>query len=309
MAQASTPRAAAARPVGRQQDESPALAARAHDVTVCRALDGGCASVATDGVARAHLRCCARVTQMMSQSSVTARHAHAPRRRARSRWSRPPPLVSSPASARRTNGTISNFAGTPGAVRLRRRRRARGQALMSNPGDVAFLADGSPDRSPTRTTTASGASPRAAPSLTAAGGGSCGGPPCGDGGPADDAELDHPRGVTALPDGGYLIADTGDDRIRRVFPDGHIATVAGTTAGFGGDGGPATQAKLNHAQRHRAAARRQLPHRRHRQPPHPPRRASTARISTVAGTTPGLRRRRRPGHPGPARLAPRRRHA
>src|SRR5258705_263001 len=77
---------------------------------------------------------------------------------------------------------------------------------------------------------------------TAAGGGDCGGPPCGEGGPAGDAELNRPRGVTSMPDGGYLIADTSDHRIRRVFGDGHIATVAGGAKGFGGDGGPATRA-------------------------------------------------------------------
>jgi hypothetical protein len=52
--------------------------------------------------------------------------------------------------------------------------------------------------------------------------------------------------VAALPDGGFLIADTGNSRIRRVSPNGTITTVAGTaTAGFSGDGGPATAAQLN----------------------------------------------------------------
>ena len=40
------------------------------------------------------------------------------------------------------------------------------------------------------------------------------------------ANLNRPRGVTAMPDGGYLIADTFNDAIRRVFPDGHIETIA-----------------------------------------------------------------------------------
>jgi hypothetical protein len=67
----------------------------------------------------------------------------------------------------------------------------------------------------------------------------------GDGGPATAAALDSPYGVSVMPDGGYVIADTTNDRVRRVFPDGTIKTVAGTGAiGFSGDGGPATAATL-----------------------------------------------------------------
>ena len=67
----------------------------------------------------------------------------------------------------------------------------------------------------------------------------------GDGGPAAAATLDQPRGLAALPDGGFLVADTGNARIRRVGPDGVIATVAGTGMhGTGGDWGPATGAEL-----------------------------------------------------------------
>ena len=67
----------------------------------------------------------------------------------------------------------------------------------------------------------------------------------GDGGPATAATIDTPRGLAALPDGGFLIADTNNERIRRVWPDGHITTVAGDgVRGFAGDGGPATAAEL-----------------------------------------------------------------
>lgn len=69
----------------------------------------------------------------------------------------------------------------------------------------------------------------------------------GDGGPATAARLSVPEGVAALPDGGFLIGDSGNRRVRRVGPDGRIETIAGTgEAGHRGDGGPATAAALSH---------------------------------------------------------------
>ncbi len=67
----------------------------------------------------------------------------------------------------------------------------------------------------------------------------------GDGKAATAAELNHPHAVLPLSDGGFLVADTENNRVRRVWPDGTITTVAGTgSAGFSGDGGPATAAEL-----------------------------------------------------------------
>jgi hypothetical protein len=73
---------------------------------------------------------------------------------------------------------------------------------------------------------------------------------CGDGGSATNAQLSDPHGVAALPNGGFLIADRLDNRIREVSPSGTITTVAGTGAVCKpthkcGDGGKATSAKLN----------------------------------------------------------------
>jgi NHL repeat len=68
----------------------------------------------------------------------------------------------------------------------------------------------------------------------------------GDGGPATSAQLNMPMGVAVQPDGGLLIADSNNHRIRRVSPAGTITTVAGTgEEGFSGDGGRAGAAKLD----------------------------------------------------------------
>lgn len=80
-------------------------------------------------------------------------------------------------------------------------------------------------------------------SILVAGGGSG-----SDGGPANQAALNSPVGVCIGPDDSVYIADAEDHRIRRVLPgpNGMIQTVAGTgTAGFSGDGGPATSAQLD----------------------------------------------------------------
>ncbi len=68
----------------------------------------------------------------------------------------------------------------------------------------------------------------------------------GDGGPALSASLRNPSGVAVAADGSLLIIDSGNNRIRRVGPEGVISTVAGNgNAGFAGDGGPATAASLS----------------------------------------------------------------
>lgn len=59
------------------------------------------------------------------------------------------------------------------------------------------------------------------------------------------AQLTGPRGVAVDAFDNILIADTGNNRVRKVdFTAGLITTVAGTTFGFSGDSGPGTSAKL-----------------------------------------------------------------
>jgi hypothetical protein len=68
----------------------------------------------------------------------------------------------------------------------------------------------------------------------------------GDDGPATDAQLNFPTEVAVTADGGFLIADSGNNVVRAVSPAGVITRVAGTgTAGNSGDDGPATDAQLN----------------------------------------------------------------
>jgi len=68
----------------------------------------------------------------------------------------------------------------------------------------------------------------------------------GDGGPAVMAQLSGPHGLAVDGSGNLYIAETPNDRIRRVDTSGVITTVAGTgETGHGGDGGPAVMAQLS----------------------------------------------------------------
>lgn len=67
----------------------------------------------------------------------------------------------------------------------------------------------------------------------------------GDGSPAVQATLDSPQSVAVDASGDVFIADTYNNVIREVTPNGTISTFAGnTTPGYSGDDGPATSAQL-----------------------------------------------------------------
>ena len=68
----------------------------------------------------------------------------------------------------------------------------------------------------------------------------------GDGGPSTAARLYYPRAVFVDISGNIYISDLNNYRVRRINSLGVISTVVGNgTAGFAGDGGPATAAEID----------------------------------------------------------------
>ena len=68
----------------------------------------------------------------------------------------------------------------------------------------------------------------------------------GDGGPASSATLYFPSSLLPDPAGNVFISELGQNRIRKVAPDGTISVYAGTgIQGYSGDNGPATKANLS----------------------------------------------------------------
>jgi len=68
----------------------------------------------------------------------------------------------------------------------------------------------------------------------------------GDGGPATNAALNLPSGLTVDPEGNIFIVDQYNQRVRKLGLNGVITTVAGNgVAGFSGDSGYATNASVS----------------------------------------------------------------
>ena len=143
-----------------------------------------------------------------------------------------------------STGTITTIAGT-GEPGFSRDGGPASQATLWSPSDVAvdgvgnvYIADSSNDRirkvdSTGTITTIAGSGPHYDGGFG------------GDGGPAVKAQLGRPSGVALDGDGNLYIADTDNQRIRKVDSTGTITTIAGTgKGGFSGDGGPAVKAQL-----------------------------------------------------------------
>jgi sugar lactone lactonase YvrE len=136
------------------------------------------------------------------------------------------------------DGTVSTFAGTVG-----QRGSVDGtiaNALFSEPRGLATDADGDlfiadegnsnireifPDG--TVITLAGGTSPGSADGVGAAAG------------------FNAPRGLTVDSDGNIFVADTDNDTIREIKPDGTVTTIAGIAGKAGNTDGPAGQALFN----------------------------------------------------------------
>jgi len=66
-------------------------------------------------------------------------------------------------------------------------------------------------------------------------------------GPAESGRVGSPAGLAVAPDGGLIVVDSHNQKVRRIA-NGVISSIAGQTfiAGFSGDGGPAGDARLNY---------------------------------------------------------------
>jgi sugar lactone lactonase YvrE len=144
----------------------------------------------------------------------------------------------------KSTGTILTVAGT-GAAGFGGDGGSAALALLSRPYGVAVDAVGNLFISDTYNNRIREVVKSTGNILTLAGTGTVGSG--GDGGPATSAQLNSPFGLAVDSSGNLFIADQGNNRIREVVrSSGIITTVAGNgIAGYLGDGGPATLARLN----------------------------------------------------------------
>ena len=116
-------------------------------------------------------------------------------------------------------------------------------ALLNNPFDLCFDADGNLIFADTYNHCIRRVEARTGIITTIAGTGAPGF--AGDGGEATQALLNQPYGVVVDEGGTIYFADRLNKRVRRIEPPGVISTLAGDGSGkFSGDGGPAAAAGL-----------------------------------------------------------------
>ncbi len=68
----------------------------------------------------------------------------------------------------------------------------------------------------------------------------------GDGGPASAATFYSPDFLIYGPNGSIILSDELNHKLRKIDTNGIVSTIAGTTEGFSGDGGPASAAQFNY---------------------------------------------------------------
>src|ERR1035438_6220307 len=138
------------------------------------------------------------------------------------------------------NGVITTFAGT-GVAGFGGDTGPAAQAQLSGPLGVCVSPSGDvyvTDQGNKRVRKISSGT-----ITTVAGNGSSGN--SGDGGAATAAAMTIPIRCAVDQSSNLFIVDQGAHVIRKVNTSGIISTYAGTTQGFSGDGGPATQARMN----------------------------------------------------------------
>jgi uncharacterized protein (TIGR03437 family) len=141
------------------------------------------------------------------------------------------------------NGTISTIAGT-GVAAFAGDNTSPASAQLKSPGGVVSDATGHVYVADTGNSRIRRIDP-GGNIITVAGNGNAS--YFGDGLPARSASVNQPQGLAIDSTGNIYIADTLDNAVRKVTPDGIIATIAGYgTPTFSGDGGPANKAGLDH---------------------------------------------------------------
>lgn len=118
-------------------------------------------------------------------------------------------------------------------------------ARLDSPGDVVVDSNGNLYIADTSNCRIRKVATATSIITTYAGTGTCVGG-LGDGGLATSASFNRPRGLAFDATENLYVADTNNDRIRKINKTTQIVTtVAGSTNGFAGDGGLATSARLN----------------------------------------------------------------
>jgi hypothetical protein len=143
-------------------------------------------------------------------------------------------LVQAPAAADAAPPQIHTVAGLGSTL-------TGASAIVEGSGSSAAGSNPTPASAPPAVAGPGATVPGAGPCVGAElSGGEC------DGVPATDAAITTARSVAALPDGGFLYLDSGQDLIREVSPDGIVTTVAGNgTSSDAPDGTLAIDSGLN----------------------------------------------------------------